>query len=170
MTPERLEELRAGCPACVELQDRCSKVPTLEETRELIKENEKLRANLDRCFGGSPTVYMELGQKIVDLEEEQNALLYAIQELEAFKEPFVTIGMDSPQQAANVIREYATIAKTQRERAEKAEAENKKLRDFIEVVKEFDPRSDTYANGLRGDCNEILGLCRCCGEKECEEE
>ena len=48
-------------------------------------------------------------------------------------------------------------------------AENKKFREFIKGVKEFDPRSDIYDTGLMHECNDVLGLCRCCGEKECEE-
>jgi len=82
------------------------------QTREV----EKLRANLDRCFGSGPSAYMEMTQKLVE-----------------------------------------------------ADAEIKKLRTFVQGVREFDPRSDIYANELHGDACEVLGLCRCCGQEVCDD-
>jgi hypothetical protein len=48
-------------------------------------------------------------------------------------------------------------------------AEIDKLRAFIKGVKEFDPRSDIYASDLQDECNDVLGLCRCCGQEVCDD-
>lgn len=55
-------------------------------------------------------------------------------------------------------------------RVEELDAENKRLRGFIEhTVLNYDPRSDIYATELHGEAQEALGRCRCCGQEECDE-
>ena len=46
--------------------------------------------------------------------------------------------------------------------------EIERLRAFIQGVREFDPRTDYYANELHGGACEALGLCRCCGQEVCD--
>ena len=58
---------------------------------------------------------------------------------------------------------------TARDKGDALKVENKRFREFIEGVRTFDPRCDYYATELHGDAAEALGLCRCCGEKECSE-
>ena len=48
-------------------------------------------------------------------------------------------------------------------------AEIKKLREFVQEVREFDPRTDHYATELHGDACEVLGLCRCCAQEVCDD-
>jgi hypothetical protein len=47
--------------------------------------------------------------------------------------------------------------------------EIERLREFASLVRQYDPRTDIYANELHGEACKALGLCPCCGEKECEE-
>ena len=64
---------------------------------------------------------------------------------------------------------YCEEMRVLEQESEAQAAEIEKFRDFIKGVKEFDPRTDHYATGLMDECNDVLGLCRCCGEKVCEE-
>ena len=55
------------------------------------------------------------------------------------------------------------------ERLTESQAEAKRLRTFIQGVREFDPRTDVYATELADSCNDVLGFCRCCGQEVCDD-
>ncbi len=50
----------------------------------LLKQNEKLQANLDRCYGGSPSIYMEMCQDLVKRDEEIARLKDLVEEWRAY--------------------------------------------------------------------------------------